>query len=287
MGKLCTRQADAHLGSAHAGSNAENDVISFVCCACGAGCDGRFTQCPACGAIGTVTDADDDDGPSSDDFAPSRAISAHEVELTAPRRCRTGRPAWDTALGGGLVLPSTVLVRGSEGVGKSTGALGVAVHVASALGGCALYASAEMPPALVRQTAERVGVRDLRALYILHGRDAEDVFAAIAWHKPRVVVWDSIQRFELAGELDPVGIVTEAIDDGAEHATLFISQVTKIGEARGSSELGHDVDVVLSLRRAGRRVRVACDRKNRFGATPASALEPLVGRAPARRRRRR
>lgn len=256
--------------------------IRYECFACAAPAEGRTTQCGVCGALGTVIEVDEvpsePEGP-----VPIGAICAHDVLPLLPRPLRTGREAWDTALGGGVVRPSTVLVAGPKGVGKTTSTIAVAVHLARALRGKALFASAEMPIAHVRMVTARLGfgAADLRALYVLGTADVENVLVAIDEIGPAVIVWDSLQRFRWRGELGQlVEVLTRAKAKGesANAVTLVISHVTKEGEIWGSSGIGHDSDVELFIRPSEPGVvLVECPNKNRFAPTPASATERLHG----------
>lgn len=194
-------------------------------------------------------------------------------------------------LGGGVVRASSFLIAGRGGVGKSTSALGVAMHVAGELGGSVLYASSERPKEWVLQVASRIGYsgRELERLFVTDTKELSDVVEDIDRLEPIVIVWDSIQRFRVAGRLgdrELVETVATALERGAayEAVSLLLSQVTKDGTPVGPNGIDHDADAVLFLRRtrAG-RVVVECPEKNRFAPTPARALEG----APKKRRRRR
>jgi DNA repair protein RadA/Sms len=184
----------------------------------------------------------------------------------------TGKPAWDEALGGGLVRPSTVLVHGPKGTGKTTAMLTIATKVARKLGGYALYGTAEMSDELLRHYAERSNI-DLKRLLISDAGDAENLLSDIEEFEPVVVVWDSVQAFTWegsTGETELRNVMRAAIRSAAsyEHISLIISQVTKDNNFLGPSELGHGVDVVLTLNRKKNVLYVECPDKNRFATTP-------------------
>jgi DNA repair protein RadA/Sms len=212
-----------------------------------------------------------------------------------PAFISTGRPPWDRVLGGGVVRGSSVLVAAPRGVGKSTAALSVALHVGELVGGQVLYISAEMPAQHLVRVALELGATPatLRRLFIQTSSATEDAAADIDKLRPVVVVWDSIQRMRVGGrfgdrELRETVELAIAKGQTVNAVTLLVSQVTKDRTVSGPSSIEHDVDVVLELRktRAGRIV-VACPDKNRFAPTPARAVDVLYPvRARARRRRR-
>lgn len=200
-----------------------------------------------------------------------------------PPTISTGRAAWDMALGGGLTRPSSVLLYGPPGVGKSTSSLTIACHVAKLTNRVALYGSAEMPATQLRKLAGEIGLTksDLRRLYIQDSPEMEDLLADVEELEPAFVVIDSIQRFRWEGSLgerELRSVVTGAIEAG--HAigaiTVLISQVTKDDDFVGENGIAHDVDVELALRKAGPGlVGVDCNEKNRFAPTPLGGIEAL------------
>jgi DNA repair protein RadA/Sms len=263
----------------------------YRCLACNGTGDERFLVCPGCGAAETCVPIDEERGPEPSEPTRQRAINARFIAARKLVFLPTGRPAWDKVLGGGVVRAASFLVAGRGGVGKSTSALSVAMHVGAELGGAVLYASSERPADWVKQLALRIGCssRELDRLFVTDTRDLADVVEDIDRLSPVVIVWDSIQRFRVDGRLgdrELVETVATALERGAAHeaVTLLLSQVTKEGTPAGPNGIDHDADAVLFLRRTrGGRVAVECPEKNRFAATPARALEG----APKKRRRRR
>jgi DNA repair protein RadA/Sms len=273
-------------------TNEDNTPLDFRCVGCNGTADERFALCPGCGALDTCVPIVEERGPDPTQPTVKRARNARFIVTRKLAFIPTGRPVWDKVLGGGVVLGASLLVAGRGGVGKSTSALGVAMCVAKQLDRRVLYASAEMPEEQVKLMAERLGFsgRELeRLLWVTDAKELSDVVADVDELEPAVIVWDSIQRFRVAGRLgdrELVDVVRTAIERGAAHeaVTLMLSQVTKEGTPVGPNGIDHDADVVLFLRRTrGGRVAVDCPEKNRFAPTPARALEGT----PKKRRRRR
>jgi DNA repair protein RadA/Sms len=290
MRKVCAPQGGPRLTLVKGGGNPEKP---YVCLACEQDFDDRFGVCLGCGTVGTCVHLGSER--DAQVVEPSRecAINATCIETKQIVFCSTGRPAWDVVLGGGCVRGSSVLIAAPKGVGKSTSALSVALHLGEKLRGRVLYASGEMPAEHVIRLSHMLGAtkEQLRRLYIQTTGQTEDVAADIDELRPVVVVWDSIQRMRVAGrfgdrELRETVELAIAKGQRVKAVTLLVSQVTKDQTALGPSSIGHDVDVVLELRktRAG-RVVVACPDKNRFAPTPARALDVLSPpKARARRR---
>ncbi len=241
-------------------------------------------MCDSCGAEGCVVERESDDPETLDGRAKrQRARAATSISALPVKRISTGRKAWDEALGGGFVRPSSVLIYGPPGVGKSTSLLRIACHVATKLGGLALYGSAEMPAEHLRELASKCGVppKELSKLYIQDSPDFEDMLEDLDDLSPCVVVYDSVQRYRWEGSLGETelrNVVTTALEAGkpSKAITLLISQVTKDDMFVGERGMAHNVDVELVLRSAGKGlVGIDCPSKNRFAATPLGAIESL------------
>lgn len=253
----------------------------FTCLACHAAHDEYADVCEACLKEDTICERDAvEEAPREDDRPRGKVHKLANVSPSLPPKIRTGRAAWDIALGGGLTRPSSVLVQGPKGVGKSTSALRIADHVSTSHKKPALYGSAEMPKEHVRRLGDLLGLQ-MSYLYIQDAGHLEDMVEAIESVRPILIVWDSIQRFQVEGEFGDVPLrltVAGAIRAGnaAKAASILLSQVTKEDEFIGKSGIGHDVDVILSLKREARNeISVSCLEKNRFAPTPTTARERL------------
>jgi DNA repair protein RadA/Sms len=275
----------------------------FACIACRAPADEFSEFCDACHREDTICEVEPNEDENTEAFDArkkrGRARKLSSVSPKLPPKISTGRSAWDIVLGGGLTRPSSVLVKGPKGVGKSTSALRIADHVCRLHRGPALYGASEMPKEHVRRLGDRLGL-SMVDLYINDSAHLEDMIEDIEELRPVLIVWDSIQRFFVRGELGEIPLretVTGAIRAGnhVRAASILLSQVTKDDQFVGRSTIGHDVDVILELARTegpkkarGRprkdgepprqslgEVTIACLEKNRFGMTPISAVETL------------
>lgn len=238
-----------------------------------------------CNAPDALVEKSDENAENSEKTRPKsrRAKVASEVSTAEVRKISTGRPAWDRALGGGFVRPSSLLIKGPRGAGKSTSALRLACHVATTHKRAVLYASAEMPARHVRRLCDSLGISKgvLERLYIQESPDLDDVLLDIEELSPIVVVWDSIQRFkvdESLGDVELREVVVSAVESAHAngHIALLLSQVTKELDFFGASSIGHDVDTIIDVRKiAENRIRVEVADKNRFAPTPLFGEENL------------
>lgn len=254
----------------------------FECYFCHDETQDRATQCPSCGQFDTLVRQE----VATDELEKRHGREAkHAIKLSLrrPKFYSTGSLAWDTVLGGGFVKPSSTLIYGPRGVGKSTRALQIALHVAALCRGKVLYGSAEMPAEHVRLYAERIGVPTslLNKLWVQDSNDALDLLANVEQLHPAVVVWDSIQRFTWEGDLGDVElrqVVHHAIDAGKHYKmiTILLSQVSKEDVFLGPNGIGHDVDVMVRLSRENHELIVETPDKNRFAPTPMRASETFL-----------
>jgi DNA repair protein RadA/Sms len=275
----------------------------YQCIACRAPAEEFSEFCDTCHREDTICEIEANESEDTEAYDArkkrGRARKLSSVSPKLPPKISTGRTAWDIVLGGGLTRPSSVLVKGPKGVGKSTSALRIADYICRQHRGPALYGASEMPKEHVRRLGDRLGL-SMQDLYINDSAHLEDMIEDIEELRPVLIVWDSIQRFFVRGELGELPLretVTGAIRAGnhVRAASILLSQVTKDDQFVGRSTIGHDVDVILELARTegpkkarGRprkdgepnrqalgEITVACLEKNRFGATPISAIETL------------
>lgn len=207
----------------------------------------------------------------------AKSVRASECKVVPIHKIPTGRAAWDEVLAGGFAYPSSVLVYGQGGIGKSSLLLAVTTHMARLMGGDVLYGSAEMPRGKILQFADRVGA-DKSRLLVFDDKDGLEFLQEIDRVSPVIVVWDSVQAFQWEGrygEREQIEIFKRAVDKGLREKLLVIlvSQVNKSGDFSGHNYMRHDADCTLELKRdtAG-RVLVFVD-KNRDGPAPLTACD--------------
>lgn len=238
--------------------------------------------CEKCHATDTVvpTTSDEIEGFEEEHSKRRRAKKATLISSHIPPLLSTGRKAWDLVLGGGVARPSSILVPGPAGVGKTTMLLSILDSIGTRLQKPVLYGCAEMPEELVKRVCIRLGLK-MKYLYINDSKQAEDMHEDILELSPVAIVWDSIQRFRVNGSLGQVelrDVVTGAIESGerVKAATFLVSHVTKDENFMGENGIGHDVDVIVHLRKEGEnRVIVETREKNRCAPTPLTAIDTL------------
>ena len=240
--------------------------MSFECALCG-----RFYEKPApackCGGKGTlelsarphlVTRA----------TRPQRASSHRSAHV--PKHS-TGIPEWDEALGGGIVR--SILIGGWPGTGKTTWAMKAAGEIATALRGDALYLSSEMPESMVVAAGKRSGA-NLDRILVWNVQNTLEAAKECRKLRPKCVVWDSIQAFDL----DVFEVAREAVSASFNLPLLLVCQSTKDGDFNGPEGLLHLVDATMWLEKNDVTVM-----KNRFAPAPKEVKFKRPGDAPSAR----
>jgi DNA repair protein RadA/Sms len=176
-------------------------------------------------------------------------------------------------LGGGLVAGGVVLIGGDPGIGKSTLLLQALAQLAGRQS--ALYVSGEESGEQVALRARRLQL-EVGGLQLLTEIHLEKILAALAEHKPRIAVIDSIQTLYSDALQSAPGSVAQVRECAAQltryakqsgTCIVFVGHVTKEGALAGPRVLEHIVDTVLYFEgdpnSSFRLVRAV---KNRFGA---------------------
>jgi len=266
-------------------------VFHFRCLVCETTFEEPSPVCATCGNTQTLYSEEDfvepHTTPERAKPARRRAVQATKISPRAIDFLSTGNAAWDEALGGGVVRGSSILVHGAKGTGKSRALARIAVTVAQKLGGIVLYGSAEMPRDLLvsYMQQEGLGPAELERVYVSDDGSLESLLSDANDLGAAVVVFDSVQKFAFEGARGESALrrtIEEGIELSTRRATrgrraivFFISQVTKENLFAGPAEFGHDVDVLLSLRKDETNLYVECSDKNRFARTPRLGVEPL------------
>jgi DNA repair protein RadA/Sms len=250
-------------------------VVQFSCSACGVTTGRWLGKCPGCGAFGTLVEELHGRDGAPAPGGPRTPQRLGDVRIDDAARLSTGVPELDRVLGGGGLVPgSLVLLGGEPGVGKSTLLL-TALGAVARGGRRALLVTGEESVAQVRLRSERLGGAD--DVSILAETELEAVCATLEREAPDVCVIDSVQTL-YAGELGSapgsVAQVREAaarllrVAKGSGVATVLVGHVTKDGAVAGPRVLEHLVDCVLQFE--GDRYhahRILRATKNRFGST--------------------
>lgn len=273
--------------------------------------DRRFV--PATGVprhLKLAAPADDDVEETEEDEEPGARIrSLHELGDDVPPRMPTGIKGLDLVLGGpkdpGPSEGTLLLFSGDRGVGKSTlicqAALGHAEHLRT------LYGSFEEASRSVNARARRLGAttKQLKRLFIVDDEqnpehDLEFVLKAAIRLKARALVIDSLQTTRL---LDVEGVIggdrqvkacaerLYRFTHGSDIVVYLICHMTKGGTVAGPGMAHHAVDGIFLASHvntsSGRRVKVHCDNKNRFGPNFYSALFQMTedGLIPAMKKK--
>jgi DNA repair protein RadA/Sms len=246
---------------------------SYVCSDCGASALQWFGSCPACGAVGTLTETVAERAGQRYAGGGRAAVSLAQVETREAERLPTGIDELDRVLGGGLTAGQVTLIGGDPGIGKST----LLLQALAALGAGvkSLYISGEESAGQVALRAKRLAL-DAGAVQLLAEIQLERILAALDAGKPRVAVIDSIQTLWSEALQSAPGSVAQVRECAAQltrhakrtgTALLIIGHVTKEGAIAGPRVLEHIVDTVLYFEgdphSSFRLVRAV---KNRFGA---------------------
>ena len=255
---------------------------AFVCSACGSDYRKWQGQCSDCGAWNTISEIRL--GPARTAASASRARSGYagelsratvleEIDTAEVQRIPTGLAEFDRVLGGGMVPGSAILIGGNPGAGKSTLLLQASCHLASTLS--ALYVTGEESPQQVAMRAARLSLPTDK-LQLMAETNVETILAALAEHKPGLLVVDSIQVVFSDELTSAPGSVSQVRDCAAmltraakQSGTVLVlvGHVTKEGSLAGPKVLEHMIDCSVLLESSDdQRFRTLRGQKNRFGA---------------------
>ena len=201
-----------------------------------------------------------------------------DIPADKAMRLSSGYDELDRVLGGGVMIPSSVLVGGDPGIGKSTLMLEMIANLSDQ--GDVLYVSGEESPSQVRLRGERLGLK-LDNISIFCDTRLEALEEALERLEPRVVVVDSLQTLSSATVASMQGSPNQvracclslsllAKKIGA--AIFFVGHVTKDGNIAGPKIVEHMVDTVLYFENAEGGVRLLRAAKNRFGSVDEIGL---------------
>ena len=248
----------------------------YTCAECGGSSPKWQGQCPHCSAWNTLVESLAETAPTnrfSVVAGSGRLQRLAEISPHEESRVATGIEEFDRVLGGGLVTGGVVLIGGDPGIGKSTLLLQALAQLADRL--AALYVSGEESAEQVALRARRLQL-EVGGLQLLTEIHLEKILAALAQHKPRIAVIDSIQTVYSDALQSAPGSVAQVRECAAQltryakqagTCIVFVGHVTKEGALAGPRVLEHIVDTVLYFEgdpnSSFRLIRAV---KNRFGA---------------------
>ena len=248
----------------------------YTCAECGGSSPKWQGQCPHCSAWNTLVESLAETAPTnrfSVVAGSGRLQRLAEISPHEESRVATGIEEFDRVLGGGLVTGGVVLIGGDPGIGKSTLLLQALAQLAGRQ--TALYVSGEESAEQVALRARRLQL-EVGGLQLLTEIHLEKILAALAQHKPRIAVIDSIQTVYSDALQSAPGSVAQVRECAAQltryakqagTCIVFVGHVTKEGALAGPRVLEHIVDTVLYFEgdpnSSFRLIRAV---KNRFGA---------------------
>lgn len=260
----------------------KDNAVRYVCSECGHVETKWNGRCPECGSWNTFVEekivpkqkGKVESAPVIDESVRKLSDIPYEKSM----RVSSGINELDRVLGGGVMRPSSVLVGGEPGIGKST----IMEQMLSNLSENAevLYVSGEESPSQVKLRAERLGLRSDRISIFCDTR-LESLSDVIERVRPSYIVIDSLQTLysasvaSMAGSPNQVRACCMELSLLAKKigsAIFFIGHVTKDGNIAGPKIVEHMVDTVLYFESVESGMRLLRASKNRFGSVDEIGL---------------
>lgn len=250
----------------------------YICQSCSAESAKWLGRCPSCGSWNTFVEEVVRTAVSSKTILPTprgltKPVVLKEITSSQDRRIDTRITELNRVLGGGLVRGSLVLLGGEPGVGKSTLALQLALHLDHEK---ILYISGEESLQQIKLRAERINPDTGNCLFA-NETSLENILSHCQSIQPEVVIIDSIQTIaaenleSATGSVSQVRECTSALLRYAKSSNttiILIGHITKEGYLAGPKALEHIVDVVLQFEGDNNHIyRILRSNKNRFGST--------------------
>jgi DNA repair protein RadA/Sms len=260
----------------------------YVCQNCGNQTPKWVGQCTACGQWNTFEEEIVETSVRTSSLvSPKQAATPKlikDISSEKETRINTGNDEFNRVLGGGLVKGSIVLLGGEPGIGKSTLALQIALHLD---GLKTLYISGEESMQQIKMRAERINKSENNC-YILSETQLESIIRHIDSLKPDIVVIDSIQTVSTErSESSPgsVSQIKECTTEILKYAkinntpVILIGHINKEGNLAGPKVLEHIVDTVLQFEGDRNHLyRIVRATKNRYGSTSELGIFEMTGK---------
>ena len=260
----------------------KENSVRYVCRECGHVENKWNGRCPECGSwnsfeeekVAPIQKGRTDSRPVMD----SSVQKLSDIPYEKTMRVSSGMEELDRVLGGGVMRPSSVLVGGEPGIGKSTIMIQMLCYLSAS--GPVLYVSGEESPSQVRMRSDRLGLSS-DSISIFCDTRLEVLSETIEKHSPCYIVIDSLQTLYSASVASAAGSPNQikvccmelsllAKKIGA--SVFFIGHVTKDGLIAGPKIVEHIVDTVLYFESAESGIRLLRASKNRFGSVDEIGL---------------
>ncbi|WP_321295130.1 DNA repair protein RadA [Marinifilum fragile] len=251
---------------------------AWFCQNCGVESAKWVGKCPSCGEWNTfveeiVVKSKNVNVVGSNGNTKNKPLKISEISSSEEKRYNTQNMELNRVLGGGLVPGSLILIGGEPGIGKSTLALQIALHLKNYK---TLYVSGEESAQQIKLRGNRINTDNDNCL-IVSETSMENIFSHIKNTNPNIVVIDSIQtlateRIEAGpGSVSQIRECTSQLLQYAKQSAvpvLLIGHITKDGSLAGPKILEHMVDTVLQFEGDQNHMyRILRATKNRFGST--------------------
>ncbi|PXX97763.1 DNA repair protein RadA [Marinifilum breve] len=251
---------------------------AWFCQNCGVESAKWVGKCPSCGEWNTfveeiVVKSKNVNVVGSNGDSKNKPLKISEISSSEEKRFNTQNMELNRVLGGGLVPGSLILIGGEPGIGKSTLALQIALHLKNYK---TLYVSGEESAQQIKLRGNRINADNDNCL-IVSETSMENIFSHVKNTNPNIVVIDSIQtlateRIEAGpGSVSQIRECTSQLLQYAKQSAvpvLLIGHITKDGSLAGPKILEHMVDTVLQFEGDQNHMyRILRATKNRFGST--------------------
>ena len=262
---------------------AKESTVQYICSECGHIESKWNGRCPECGSWNSfveekVISKKAKGAPADATVMDDSVRMLSDIPIESTMRISSGMDELDRVLGGGVMRPSSVLVGGEPGIGKST----IMIQMLSNLSSSAsvLYVSGEESPSQVRMRSDRLSLRT-DSISVFCDTRLEALSEAIEKVRPGYIVIDSLQTLysaslpSLAGSPNQVRACCMELSLLAKKigaAVFFVGHVTKDGNIAGPKIVEHMVDTVLYFESAESGLRLLRASKNRFGSVDEIGL---------------
>ena len=255
----------------------------YVCSECGHTESKWMGRCPECNSWNTFEEEIVSTPNKTKIAAPSTSLDnivrkLSEIRSDEAIRLSTGFDELDRVLGGGVMLPSSVLIGGEPGIGKSTLMLEMLSFLSTA--NDVLYVSGEESPSQVKLRGERLGL-NLSNISIFCDTRLEILEETIEKLVPKIIIVDSLQTLysssvpSMQGSPNQIRTCCLVLSNIAKRlgcSIFFVGHVTKDGSIAGPKIVEHMVDTVLYFESAENGIRLLRAAKNRFGSVDEIGL---------------